>query len=410
MNKNINQVLKKTIFILEILFFIFFISCNISKRFGDFKWAYDEYENIRITGYTGSGGLVTVPAMINNKPITSIGNKAFFKKNITNIILPDSITLIGKQSFSSNRLINVNIGNNVKSISNLAFSNNELSFINIPNNVIFIGEEAFKDNPLIRVKIGANVNIENNAIGNGFENIYISNARVADTLLRTDTYNSNWSSAWSHYKRGEDLRNEGNFTDAVKEYTSAIQIDPDFIDAYLYRGISYKYTVGWSHSIPDFNHVIQIDSKNINAFLERGKATNNISDFNHVLSLDPNNAEAYIERAKCYGLAGDSSRQLADANKAIQIDPTNIWGYHIRGHYYQFRAKNYSKAIDDYSMMTLIAPDKYYGYDSLAGIYFDQKNYTKAIENWEKALKFVPENWGGGFKDNISYAKKLRGW
>jgi len=44
-------------------------------------------------------GAVVIPAVYNNLPVTTIGEKAFFKAGITSVIIPDSITTIGNQAF-----------------------------------------------------------------------------------------------------------------------------------------------------------------------------------------------------------------------------------------------------------------------------------------------------------------------
>jgi hypothetical protein len=55
---------------------------------------------ITITGYTGPGGAVTIPATINGLPVTGIGDYAFiYNTSLTSITIPDSVTSIGVQAF-----------------------------------------------------------------------------------------------------------------------------------------------------------------------------------------------------------------------------------------------------------------------------------------------------------------------
>ena len=62
-------------------------------------------EEITITGYTGAGGEVVIPAEIDNKPVTKIADMAFMASsvpaatNITKITIPDSVTTIGAGVF-----------------------------------------------------------------------------------------------------------------------------------------------------------------------------------------------------------------------------------------------------------------------------------------------------------------------
>ena len=79
---------------------------------------------ITITGYTGSGGDVTIPATINGLPVTSIGGYAFeFDYSLTNVTIPDSIISIGDGAFSDcYNLTSMTIGNSVTGIGYEAFA------------------------------------------------------------------------------------------------------------------------------------------------------------------------------------------------------------------------------------------------------------------------------------------------
>ena len=78
---------------------------------------------ITITGFTGSGGAVTIPEMINGLTVTSIGNEAFFfNTTLTNITIPTSVTSIGFAAFEfCVSLPSVTISASVTNIGNGAF-------------------------------------------------------------------------------------------------------------------------------------------------------------------------------------------------------------------------------------------------------------------------------------------------
>src|SRR5580765_1733947 len=78
---------------------------------------------IRITGYTGTNGVVVVPSTTNGYPVVSIGDNAFFNQTfITSITIPATITNIGSSAFNSCAgLTNIIVPNSVISIGNLAF-------------------------------------------------------------------------------------------------------------------------------------------------------------------------------------------------------------------------------------------------------------------------------------------------
>ncbi len=76
-----------------------------------------------ITGYTGSGGAVTIPTSTNGLTVTSIGYEAFiYNTSITSITIPNTVTSIGDYAFYYATLNSVNIPN---SVTNIGYAANE---------------------------------------------------------------------------------------------------------------------------------------------------------------------------------------------------------------------------------------------------------------------------------------------
>ena len=96
---------------------------------------------------------VVIPYTIGGVEVTTIGKGflgtlGFYDKQLTSVIIPNSVTTIGVQAFSRNQLTNIVIPNSVTTIGIQAFSGNKLTSVAIPNNVTFIGGGAFNDNQL----------------------------------------------------------------------------------------------------------------------------------------------------------------------------------------------------------------------------------------------------------------------
>ena len=99
--------------------------------------------SITITGYTGPGGVVVIPASINSLPVTSTGAGAFEDcLSLTSVTIPDSVTSIGVQTFAEcEGLTNIVIPNSVTNIGGWAFEDCPgLTSITIPSSVTTIGE------------------------------------------------------------------------------------------------------------------------------------------------------------------------------------------------------------------------------------------------------------------------------
>jgi BspA type Leucine rich repeat region (6 copies) len=107
---------------------------------------------ITITGYTGSGGVVTIPNTINGMPVTDIGDYAFSSKTgIINITIPNSVTALLNYAFAyCYSLTNVTIGNSVASIGVGGFAYcYRLTCVTIPSSVTVIRDAAFSSCSLL---------------------------------------------------------------------------------------------------------------------------------------------------------------------------------------------------------------------------------------------------------------------
>ena len=96
---------------------------------------------------------IIIPDNFNDVAVTSIGEEAFQDKQLTNVIIPNSVNSIGQSAFEDNQLTEVIIGNSVESIGENAFSFNELAEVIIGNSVESIGDNAFYENKLTQVII-----------------------------------------------------------------------------------------------------------------------------------------------------------------------------------------------------------------------------------------------------------------
>lgn len=163
-------------------------------------------KGITITGYKGTEKDVVIPETIGGLPVTVIGNKAFFRKELVSVIIPQSVHTIEPMAFAENYLESVEISGCVSiayeafagnllsrvvlseqlaSIGPRVFYNNKLSSINLPGTLTNIGKDAFAKNPLVTITAAQNRNL---FTGQGFElsfvNYYIGMGRRAGVYTK----------------------------------------------------------------------------------------------------------------------------------------------------------------------------------------------------------------------------------
>ncbi len=106
-----------------------------------------EGDALTITGCDKeASGALKIPATIEGKTVTSIGDKAFAEcTSLTSITIPDGVASIGEAAFyGCANLTSITIPDSVTSIGRYAFFDcTSLTSITIPAGVTSIGEEAF---------------------------------------------------------------------------------------------------------------------------------------------------------------------------------------------------------------------------------------------------------------------------
>ncbi len=97
-----------------------------------------------------------------------------------------------------------------------------------------------------------------------------------------------------------------------KNYNKAIELDPNYANAYIGRGGTYGYLSQYERSIEDFNKAIELDPDNAEAYNNRGAAyfylnqyERAIEDFNKTIELYPNHNKAYNSREMALNKLGD---------------------------------------------------------------------------------------------------------
>ena len=117
--------------------------CAGAETYGDFEYRVLDDGTVEITGYNGSAEKVDIPAEIDGKSVTSIGDRAFYDcSSLASIMLPDGVTSIGDWAFyDCSSLTSITLPDGVTSIGDGAFYGcTSLASITIPDSVTEIGD------------------------------------------------------------------------------------------------------------------------------------------------------------------------------------------------------------------------------------------------------------------------------
>lgn len=86
------------------------------------------------------------------------------------------------------------------------------------------------------------------------------------------TKERNQECAKTCYDRGLAYSKSGKLDKAIRDYTKAIELKPDYADAYYNRGIAYRIKGDYELAIADYNRVIELEPDNADAYYRGSRA------------------------------------------------------------------------------------------------------------------------------------------
>ncbi len=167
-------------------------------------------------------------------------------------------------------------------------------------------------------------------------------------------------------QEGETLRQQGQYEQAIANFTEAIALNPEYAWAIAHRGETY-YQIGQYHkALIDFNRAVELDPNYIWAIAHRGvtyerleRYPETLADLNRVLELKPDYPWAIAYRCRAYEMMGRYEEALQQFDQAIALDETIIKDWVTeRGLILSFMGR-YSEAMVYYQRALQETPDNH---------------------------------------------------
>jgi tetratricopeptide (TPR) repeat protein len=177
------------------------------------------------------------------------------------------------------------------------------------------------------------------------------------------------------------------YDSSLAELNRAIEVEPDFAEAYALRG-----KVRIAKRSRDAAYA-DIDNR-LKEFFESGdweKSTNSIFvDLNEAVRLDHGLVEGYLYRGAEYRLKRDFDRAIADLSEAIRLDPNLATAHLERGRVHL--AKNeFDRAIEDFKKATYLDPESVEAHADLGTAYKLNGDLDRAMISYQQATSLNPK-------------------
>jgi Tfp pilus assembly protein PilF len=197
---------------------------------------------------------------------------------------------------------------------------------------------------------------------------------------------------------------------AVKEFTTAIKLNPKYEMAYFMRAITYEQLREYKSALSDYDRTVEIDPKDADNYYVRAVLkidSPNIRDYkgalvdlDRAIALNPKYAKAYNQRAALKEThLNDKKGAMADYDKAIALNPKYAFAYLLRG--------SLKKSIEDYrgseadlTQAIKIDPKYASAYFNRAGVRLGKlNNKAGAIADYRRAAKLFREQGDENFAE-----------
>jgi len=203
-----------------------------------------------------------------------------------------------------------------------------------------------------------------------------------------------------------------NYKEAVKYFQKAVELKPDYADAFYNCGIALQKQGMVEDAILSYKRAIELKPDNAAAYhnlaillCEHGRLEMSSVNYKRAIELDNHYFLAYNNFGDLLQKQGKLDDAVNSYKHAIYIKPDYCEAYFNLGVAYQ-RQLNYNDAVKCFKQAVTIKPDSAeYNY-YLGNAFKNQGKFEDAINSYKNALKFKPEYAEVYLNLGVSYIKQ----
>jgi tetratricopeptide (TPR) repeat protein len=205
-------------------------------------------------------------------------------------------------------------------------------------------------------------------------------------------------------RRGLASCGKGTLNDAIADYSTAIELDPNSQEAYVSRGYAFRDKDDYNRAIADFTRAIKLNPNSAIAASAyhalgdtllmqgmQGDCDKAIVAYTEAIRLDPKSAWNFMGMGWAYQLKGQYNQAIANYSKAIDIDPRFADPHTARGWLYYLQGKH-TRAIADLTQAIRLSPQYADNHNRRGLVFLHQKNYRRALDDLNKAIRIQPRD------------------
>ncbi|MDX1531299.1 MAG: SgcJ/EcaC family oxidoreductase [Rhodothermales bacterium] len=201
--------------------------------------------------------------------------------------------------------------------------------------------------------------------------------------------------ARAHFEKGRHAASNVQFDKARMHFDAALEADPEFVLAHLYRAAFSPPEKRAAHLEKAKRHLA--DASEGERMMVEAYEAGEADDYDGEVALYTSIAERYTDDPYPHlhlGWAHYGAERyddaLAAAERALAADANFAAAYNIIG-YSELAQEDHAAAEEAFKNYVRLAPDEANPYDSLGELYLNMERYDEAAELFEKALARDPD-------------------
>ena len=197
---------------------------------------------------------------------------------------------------------------------------------------------------------------------------------------------------------GVALQEQGKFQEAVQTFNKAIEMKPDYAEAYNNRGNALCEPGQLNEALESYEKAIQLRPDYADAHSNRGNALHKlgrledaVESCEKAIEFKPDFAEAYGNRGNALRDLGLPQEALQSCEKAIQLKPDYAEAYSNRGNALSDSGLT-KEAVESYEKAIQLKPDLGIAHTNLCDLYEKHNKVTELKIALQRAQEALPEN------------------
>lgn len=185
---------------------------------------------------------------------------------------------------------------------------------------------------------------------------------------------------------------EGNFKQAILQCNIAIDIDPNFFEAFACKGESLMLIGNYTEALESFDRALEIKNDSAEIWLIRGYTLSELSRYNEALEnynesirLNNQSKKAWYNKANTLRILGDYEEALQAYDIALSIDWNYSKVWYNKGKTFQIIGR-YEEALSSYYNATLINPNYTEAWYNHGYTLTQLGRYQESLDSYSKAI------------------------